>query len=114
MAAKNTYLCLIYIFLLGTAQAQVNKRIDLSKNKKDKEPALELDSSQIEENLSKKPQFTSSSSDQKMIDEVIEKNQEKNDEQVFAHIEKIEECGKRETIEEIKKCRIESLKKNKK
>lgn len=114
MATKKTYLCLFFVVLLGTAQAQLNKKMDLSKNKKDEKPALELDSSQIEENLSKKSQFSTSSSDQKMVEETLEKNQEKSDEQVFAHIEQIEECGKKESIEEIKKCRLETLQKNKK
>lgn len=108
---------LFLIIVLNTAQAEERRvKLDFDKSKKNKETKennqniLELNTSRIEENISKDPQFSTTSTDQKIIDEALEKNQVQSEERTLSQIQKIEECGKKGIIEEIRRCRMEFLK----
>lgn len=100
-------ICMLSSFQLFGASAVKPKKIETPKIET---PKIELDDSKLEKNISNKPAFSRSSSDQAEIDVFLDKKQEEFDEQLYKHMESFENCRKEKSIEDIQKCNKEAVK----
>jgi hypothetical protein len=82
-----------------TAEAKDNSAIPATSTV----PDLDLD--KIEASTAIKPNFSRTSSDQKILDKTLAESQEKFDGLSVSHIETLTDCGKLGNIDEIKNCR---------
>ena len=66
-----------------------------------------VDADKLKKEFISSPVFSTQSADQSKSDEAVKKNQEKFEDATIGHVLKLDECGKKYSVEDIKKCKAE-------